>query len=557
MAQGWTINATTGQITFYEAPPAGTNNIVVKEFAAGANGGTDVWAVGAWSYRYGYPGEVEFYADRIWFAGTPGDPQTVWASNIGDYNNFGRSSPIVDSDAVSFTINARQVNAIRDLVPLDSLLVLTTGGEWKVTGGQDDVVTPSTIGIKPQSYYGIGNVPARALGESAILLQEQGQKVRDLAYQFEKDGFRGSEISIWADHLVEGYSFRWIEKASAPWQIVWLVRDDGVLVGCTYLPEQEVSGWHRHDTGRNTLDPDIGEDRVLDVCCLPRMDETQTYALVRRVINGQVRQYIEQKAPTRQPEILDWKYLDSMLSYDGRNTGATTITLTGATWTEADELTATASLTVFTGASDVGDGLLLQLGGEQVRCIIIEFISTTTVKVRSIGQVPEALRGAAVLKWTLQRDSIGGLLHLEGRTVFALVDGNVERDLVVAAGKVQLQRPGGVVHVGLPYGAHIETLEINSASGEALRVMKKLGFEISLMVRNTRGVYVGGSLDALDPIAQRQFEDYDEPTSAHTGAFRKNITARWGEDCGHVHIFSDDPLPMEILSIVPKVAISD
>lgn len=547
MAQGWTIDAANGKINFLEPPPAGTGNVVVTEFAAGATGGSDVWAVGAWSYRYGFPGEIEFYSDRLWFAGSPGDPQTVWASCIGDYNNFGRSSPIVDSDAVSFTINARQVNAIRDLVPLDSLLVLTTGGEWKVTGGQDDVVTPSTIGIKPQSYYGIGNVPARALGESAILLQEQGQKVRDLAYQFEKDGFRGNEISIWADHLTEGYTFRWIEKASAPWQVVWLVRNDGVLVGCTYLPEQEISGWHRHDT----------DGQVLDVCCLPRQDETQTYLLVRREVDGEVRQYIEQMAPTRYDDPLDWKYLDSLLTYDGRNTSATTITLTGAGWTENDDLTATASNDIFTGPGDEGDILLLVAGDQRVRCRIVTYTSATAVVVRSIGSVPAALRNVAVQDWTFQRDTLTGLGHLEGKTVAALVDGNVQRDLHVIDGVVTLQRPGGVVQIGLPYPAHIETLEINSASGEALRAMKKLTFEIALQVRNTRGVYVGTSLDTLDPIAQRQFEDYDEPTQLHTGMFKKNITARWGEDCGHFHIWSDDPLPMEILAIAPKVAVSD
>src|SRR5690606_11800614 len=74
MAQGWTINAATDTITFLEAPPAGTNNVVVKEFAASAVGGTDVWAVGAWSARYGYPSEVEFFADRLWMAGTRSEP---------------------------------------------------------------------------------------------------------------------------------------------------------------------------------------------------------------------------------------------------------------------------------------------------------------------------------------------------------------------------------------------------------------------------------------------------------------------------------------------------
>src|SRR5690606_8447402 len=176
----------------------------------------DVWAVGAWSHRYGFPGEVEFFADRLWFAGTPADPQTIWASNIGDYNNFGRSSPIVDSDAVSFTINAREVNAVRDLVPLDNLIVLTVSGAMKVTGGQDDVITPSTIGVKPQAYHGVANIPARVIGDSAIMIEGQGSKIRDLAYVFEKDGFRGNEISIWADHLTNGYTFRGVDKSSAP-----------------------------------------------------------------------------------------------------------------------------------------------------------------------------------------------------------------------------------------------------------------------------------------------------------------------------------------------------
>ena len=547
MAQGWTINATADQITFLEAPPTGTNNIVVTEFAAGAVGGTDVWAVGAWSYRYGYPSEVEFYSDRLWFAGSPSDPQTVWASNIGDYSNFGRSSPIVDSDAVSFTINARQVNAIRELVPLDSLIVLTVGGEWKVTGGSDDVISPSTIGIKPQSYHGVGTIPARTIGESAIMLQEQGQKIRDLAYQFEKDGFRGNEISIWADHLVEGYSFRTIEHAVAPWPVIWLPRNDGVLVGCTYMPEQEVVGWHRHDT----------DGKVLDVCCLPRQDETQTYLLVRREVNGQVVQYIEQMAPTRYEDPLDWKYLDSLLTYDGRNTTATTLTLTtGGGWTEDVDLTATASANLFTGASDEGDILLLEIGETRVRCRIVQYVSATVVTVRSIGTVPAPLRNVAVSGWTFQRDTIGGMGHLEGKTLAALVDGSVQRDLVVSGGAVALQRPGGVVQIGLPYQAHIETLEINAAGGESLRPMKKLMYEVSIQVRGTRGVYVGTRMDQLDPIAQREFEDYDEPTRAHTGIFTKNVSAAWGQDAGHFHIISDDPVPMEILALIPTAAVS-
>lgn len=546
MAQGWTVNASADTISFYEAPANGAA-IVVSEYGASGRGGTNVWSVGAWSPRFGYPREAEFYGDRLWFAGTAGDPQTIWASNIGDYNNFGRSSPIVDSDAVSFTINARQVNAIMDLVPLDSMLVLTTGGEWKVTGGQDDVVTPSTIGVKPQSNYGTGALQARVLGESAIFQQGQGRRVRDLAYQFEKDGFRGNDISIWADHLIKGYSFTGLEYSTSPWPILWMPRNDGVLIGCTYMPEQEVTGWHRHQT----------DGEILDVCCLPGEMETEVYVLVRRIINGQPMQYIEQLAPTEYADISDWKYADSLLTYDGRNATATTLTLSSASgWAEGDALTITASTGIFNVAADAGNILQLLVGDQRMRVKIIDVISPTVASVESIGDVEEVFRGVPLSTWTFQKAVIAGMEHLEGKGVVALVDGNVQKDLLVESGQVRLQRPGGVVQIGLPYEAHIETLEVNSSGGEPLRPMKKLTFEVALLVRNTRGVYVGTTLDTLDPIAQREFEDYDEPTNAYTGVQRKNMTCGWDRDRGKFHIFSDDPLPMEILALMPNVDVS-
>jgi hypothetical protein len=547
MAQGWTINATADTITFYVAPASGSA-ISVQEFGAAGSGGTYIWAVGAWSERFGYPGEAEFFNDRLWFAGSVADPQTVWASNIGDYNNFGRSSPIVDSDAVSFTINARQVNAIRDLVPLDSLLIMTTGGEYKVTGGQDDVVTPSTIGVKPQSNHGSGMISARVTGDTALFIKEQGQHVRDLGYQFDKDGFRGVDLSIWADHLVEGYTFKQLEFAPAPWSVAWIVRSDGVMVGCTYLPEQEVTGWHRHDT----------QGQILDVCCLPREDETQVYVLVQRQVNGQTVQYIEQMAPSRYSDPADYKYSDSLLTYDGRNTTATTVTLTTAGgWTEDDSLTITASMAIFTGVSDIGDGFVLTLGEDRVRVRIVAYNSPTVVTVRSIGTVPEALRAAPTTEWTFQRDTITGLGHLEGMEVVVLVDGSVHSNRTVSGGAISLDSPAGVVQVGLGYRGHIETLEVNAPGGDTMRPMKKLTFQLALQVRNTVGVYFGSSLDLLDPVPQREFENYDEPTTPSDGVLQLPLSAQWGQDDGHVHIVSDDPLPMEVLSIMPKVAFSD
>lgn len=560
MAQGWTVNAAADTITFYEAPSVGTNNILVNELADAGQGGTDVWAVGSWSGRYGYPSEVEFFGDRLWFAGTPSDPQTIWASCIGDYPNFGRSSPIVDSDTVTFVINARQVNTVKDLVPLDNLLVMTTGGEYKVTGGQDDVVTPSTIGVKNQGNAGSGDVQSKLIGESAIFIQEEGQKIRDLRYQFEKDGFRGNDLSVWADHLFAGYEVQGIEYWKAPWQVVWFTRDDGVLVGCTYMPEQEVVGWHWHDT----------DGVFLDACALPGKKESECYFLVERVIDGEVVQCIEQLAPTRAETESDLWFVDCGLQYDGRNTGTGTIRVDSAGgWTEQDELTITASDALFVGGTDVDDGFELwrdmsvveegvaRIERVRMRLVIDAYVDANHVVARSIGTVPPALRGVALTSWAFQRDTIDNLWHLEGKAVSVLQDAAVVGPYVVTGGKVVLATPGGVCNIGLPYSCEVETLELNAAGGEPMRDQNKLAYSVSILLLASRGVMAGGIRDVLYEIPERSYEDYGQPPFLKTGVFDCNIPAGWGVDAGRVRIVSDQPLPMEILSITTRAVSSN
>ena len=570
--QGWAVNPTTDLLTFNLAPANGAA-IAIKEYASGVNGSWK-FAIGSWCPAYGFPSEIEFFSDRLWLAGTPADPQQVWGSQIGDYSNHGRSTPIVDSDSVSFAINARQVNAITDLVPLDKMLVLAKGGEFIMSGGQDDVVTPSTIAIKPQSYLGSGGLQAKVVGDTAVMVQEQGNRVYDIGYRFEADGYRPIDISVWASHLVEAYSFVQFDWAPAPWRVLWFVRDDGTQVACTYMPEQEIIGWSRHDTGR-ALASALGVDDIEDVVCLPGTKQTEVILLVKRVIDGQEVRYIEQLAPEFVDDIRDWIYCDASLTYDGRNAAGTTLTLTGGTaWNEAEELTLTASSGIFAGTSDVGDGFLfertLPVTDEatgvtadvvySVRMRITEYTSATVVKVSSVGTVPTQLRGVASADWVFQRDTISGLDHLEGREVVILTDGSVHPKRVVTDGAIALQEPGGVVTVGLPYRAHIETLELNNPGGATIRDSKKLLTGVGLLVQDSRGIKTCGGVlreDYTYELAQREFEDWGVPTQPLTGYGEVPVSAEWGEDNGHFHILSDDPLPMVVLGLIPKFLTSE
>ena len=566
MAQGWSINVATGQITFLEAPPTGMNNVSVVQNPTGGNGGTDVWAMGAWSLYYGYPRDVEYFGDRLWFGGTRADPQRIDASCTGDYTNFGRSSPIVDSDAVSFMSNARQMNAIVDMVPLDSLLVLTEGNEFMVTGGADKVISPSTIGMKIQSNYGADpDVPAKVIGESAVMLQAEGPAVRDLAYTFDKDGFRGNEISVWGSHLFEGFRFgRGIDHWKAPWSVLWFSRADGIRIGITYMPEQEVIGSHWHDTA----------GKWLDACSLPGRPDTDCYYLVAREVDGVMEQFIEQQAPTRFDSEDDLFYVDSGLTYDGRNDTSTTLTVTSNTggWGEDDELVITASAPLFAGAGDLGDAFLIyydttepiEIDGELVDMdvtkrvqVIIDTVGTSTdVQAHVVGTFPPELRGQATTRWTFQRDTIADLWHLEGATVNVLQDGGVSGPYTVKDGSIALGEPGGVVHVGHNYRAEVETLERNMAGCEPTRDMSKLVYAVAILVRGTRGVLVQdiARRDQPYPMQDRSDEPFGTPPRLRTGVYQANLPSTWGVDAGRVRLISDDPLPMEVLGITVKAA---
>lgn len=90
------------------------------------------WAKYAWNSVNGYPGTVVYYQQRLYFAASTAFPQTIWASRTGDYKDFGKSNPTQDDDRIIYTYAGRQVNEIRHLIDVGSLVALTSGGEYVI-----------------------------------------------------------------------------------------------------------------------------------------------------------------------------------------------------------------------------------------------------------------------------------------------------------------------------------------------------------------------------------------------------------------------------------------
>lgn len=253
-----------------------------------------------------WPGVVAYHEQRKFFSTSLTQPHTIWATASGLYRNFNASRPVRDDDGIEFTIASLQVNEIRWLVPLGDLVVLSSGAEWVVKpGGDSDVLTPSSIVAKPQSYVGASHVQPIIANNRVLFVQERGSFVRDLGYDFGSDGYVGQDLSILSAHLFESrYITDWA-YAAEPFKIVWACCNDGRLLGLTYVKDHEVYAWHQHETA----------GAFESVASIPEGGRDAPYFVVRRTVDGETRRYIERLRARQDLDVeLAW-FLDSGLGY--------------------------------------------------------------------------------------------------------------------------------------------------------------------------------------------------------------------------------------------------
>lgn len=508
-----------------------------------------------------YPATSTYVQQRLTFGNTNNDPEKIWMGRTGHFKNFTTSTPLQDDDAVTFNIAGRRVNEVRHLIELDKLLVFSSGGEWSIEGDDAGIIRPGQVNPKQRSYRGASIVTPVIVGNSIVYVQARGSIIRDLANDA-IEGYKGNDLTIFSPHLFEGYTIIDMAYQENPNSIVWIIREDmdGVrsLIGLTYVKEHQVWAWHRHDT-------DGEPERI---CVVPEGNEDYLYVTVKRTINSQTKRYIERMYSRRISDIKDAVFMDSALTYDGRNTNLShTMELTGSGWTSDDTLNLESSASFFV-SGDVGNVIFLyDTDGSVIRATITAFIDTENVEVTPNRDVPIGLQATPITDWTKAVDSLTGLDHLEGKDVAVFADGYVVASpnnesyeiLTVSGGAITLDQPYGVIHVGESFMSDLETLDIDTTNSETMVDKKRLVGKVVLQVNETRGLFIGQNAptdDSVDPLENlyeakiRELEGYDEPVDLLTGVLDVSISANWLGN-GRVFIRQVDPIPASILSITP------
>lgn len=502
-----------------------------------------------------YPAVATYFEQRRVFGGTINKPDTLWFTRTGLHGNLTISQPIADDVAITATLASQKVNEIRGLMPNNVLLAFTSGSEHKIDSGSDAAFSATSFRQKPQSDWGISYLRPLAVGNTTLFVEDSGARVRTLGYSLQLDGYTGANIGLLASHLTESNTIVDWDLAHAPDSIIYMCRDDGELLTLTFNQEQEVTAWTHWDTLGNF-------ERVIVLYSETNGIEDEVYFVVKRKVNGQTVRYVEKLHTRIFEDVRDCFFVDCGLSLD------VPVTITDAT--EANPVVITAVGHGFSNGDEVDiadiewepdfDDYDNETQPEQLnnKRFTVRNKTTDTFELEYEGIAVDGsgfnayVQGGEVRKAV---STVTGLDHLEGLEVIILADGSVVRGKTVASGAISLGFKASRVHVGRKFISDMEPMNVEAPTGTIQGIKKKISYVI-LRLRNTRGLWVGPTPTQLTELPLRELEDYDSPTDLFTGDKRVDIESDWNTD-GRVFLRQRDPLPMEVLAIVPDILVED
>ena len=557
LGTGW------GEITAYTSVTVVTWTITV----AATSSGSITWSLGAWSDTTGFPSAVSFYEQRLVFAGSTDNPQTIWASESGSYEDFDVGDASA-ADAFIYTIAANRVNVIRWLAPARDLIVGTAGGEFRVGRPTGEPLKPDNVTITQQTTYGGHTTQPIQIGSAVLFVQRQKQKVREFAYRFEDDAYVAPDMTLLAEHIT-GDGIDDVDYAQEPESIYWAVREDGVLLGMTYQREEDVVAWHRHLFGGTDQNCTITASDYTNI-------QTGTTLKFTKSDGTTVTFTSEASSGDAPDETLGFRPNESN---DTTADNIFTAVNAHADFTVANP--AAAIVTVFE-TTPAGTGLLTVESSDTVRLTTTDEKESKVKSVASISETLEnqvwivierIINGSTVkyveyLDSTLNMDSglsgtvtgssttVTSLDHLEGETVQILIDDAVYPTQKVSSGAITVSLPSTfadkTIEVGLGYISTIKTMRVEAgAEAGTAQGRKKRYNEVTVRLYKTVGATVNGDQIPFRTSASKM----GQPISSFTGDKRVSNLG-WDRD-GQVVVQQTQPLPMTILGITGTLVTSD
>lgn len=320
-----------------------------EQFSVGYTAPTDATALTDFTVAGGYPAACGMYQQRLVLAGQVDAPDVIYASRAGRFTNFFPRFPLTDDDALSWRQVSSRLNRIRFVLEVEGVLCLfSETSEGTARGDADGILRPGEVNPKILSRNGVAEYPAPVVvDKSAIYVQARGGIVRDLV-GVGGQASMGTDLTANSAHLVKRHTIVEMAYQQTPHSVVWMVRDDGVLLSLTYQRETGVFAWAHHDTAGTFESVAVVEEGTEDAL----------YAIVNRTINGATVRYLERFA-NRQAALADLVLMDA----------AKTVTpaagqLTGLAHLEGEAVSVVGDSEVLASPNNADYAVLTVTGGE-------------------------------------------------------------------------------------------------------------------------------------------------------------------------------------------------
>jgi len=580
---------TVGSSTTFNLQDSGGTNLNTSSYGTFSAGGSDTVnkltdPVLNVTTDY-YPSSVTFFEQRLVFAGSNNNPQTVWFSKGADYTNFTTGSN--DGDAMVYTIASNKVNAIRYLSAQRSLIVGTVGGEFVVSAsGTTSPITPTNIQIQKQTNYGAANVDAIQVANVTLFLQRAKRKIRELTYNYDVDSYVAPDMTLLAEHITENLVTE-MAYQQEPDSVVWMVRGDGYLLGMTYARPEEVIGWHKHKLGGVFGEATITVSDYSNIA-------TGTTITITKSDGSTVTFTSEAAGGTSPSETNGWRpnesnnttadniytAINAHADFTVANPSAAVVTIKETSKTGTLPITITTSDTTRLTTADEGIAVVESVASiptdsneDQLYLIVKRTIDGTTRRYVEYLQPfdygsdqSDAFYVDSGLTYSgTSTTAITGLEHLENESVTILADGathpvkSVSSGAVMTGGSLTLDRSATKAQIGLPYNSTLQTMRIEgrgSDEGTSQSRTKRIN-EVTLRLYKSVGVTVGSKLTNMERIPFRSSAaSMDAAVPAFTGDKKIEFRGDFETD-GYIYVQQTQPLPLTILSIYPRVMTND
>lgn len=521
--------------------------------------------LGAWSINTGFPSTVSFHQDRLCFNGPRGNPQRIDGSNVGDYENFAPTAPdgtVGDANAYSFNLTANDVNQMEWLSSDDKgMLAGSVSAEWVLRPSQTlQAITPTNVSAGRTTNWGSSSAPSVTVGRAVMFIQRGGRKLREMHYFFDIDSYRATDLTELAEHL-PGSGCIDLAHQSLPISLVWVLRNDGILLAMTYDrdAQQLRTGWSQHALGGQS-DAAGNPPIVESIAVIPSPDGTRddVWMVVNRWVNGATVRYVEYLTKIFEDVDLqkDAKHLDCGATYDNPLTiAAVTIGATPSVNVVAHGLT-TGNTVQFDNVVGLIVGGKNALNGKRTTITVVDVNHFTLDSISTAGAT--AYIGSGQVRKMVT--TISGLTYLENETLSVMGDGADLGQITVSnSGVLTLPTPAAVVQIGYSTNSDGQLLRLEGGSRNGTSIGKtrrihRLGF----LLHRSQSLQIGKDFDNLDLIEFRtqgvDLSGYAPPL--FTGI--KSHTVEFDYDYDNFISFRvSGPMPCTVLSIMPQFETQD